>query len=181
MSTLTTVGFPELGGIWTTTTNEEVGRLTYTSGGSTFSAPIEFDVSMDGKMCTNPILTIDLRSACGDDSQVVFDVIPVVQLTPGSENGRIDISGGGCGTVPVFADYGVGIDGAAPVGDLFLVLTMDFGAAGCTFSDDLIIILDSDTTVPRPGLCDMGMNGDPHVKVRMQSKHDLNRPGVTLS
>lgn len=48
--------------------------------------------------------------------------------------------------VPVTADIKVGIDGAAPVGDLFLLLVFDL--TGCTFpvNDPLELILDTDTT-----------------------------------
>ena len=107
-------------------------------------------------VCPSPVLTLDLRGSCspaGEQSssrQVVWDIVPLNSpspSTPGSADGFLAVEGGGCPTVPVTVDVAVGINNAAPVGDLYLLMIFDL--RGCTFNQGdppLNLILDTDTT-----------------------------------
>lgn len=164
-------------GIWTDSMGVEVGKIEYDNpNASTFRNRLEFDIFFQNAMCGAPVLTLDLRGACNEATQVVWDIVATPSGTPNSATGALEIEGGGCGTVPVFADSQVGINGASPVGDLYLLLVFDF--ASCSFSPTappLRLVLDSDSTdegmcatappTPTPTLPPIGMDGDPHVKL----------------
>lgn len=156
-----------VGARWYNQANEEVAYVIYRGDQSTFNVPFDFELNVMGG-CTNPVLTIDLRTACKDGVRTLFDLptgenpIPGQTSTTGSAEGKLEIDGG-CSNVPATYEYAVGIEDADPVGDLYCVLTLDLSS--CTL-DQVQIRADTDTTEFREDECSINAHGDPHIKVR---------------
>jgi hypothetical protein len=166
-------GFDVVGASLKNGGNEEVAALFYESGGTTFSNPMTFNLTMNAP-CEDKILTIDLRTTCSEGGLVVFDVLTTNPVTPGSASGRLEVSGGACvAPVPVFLDYNVGVGVNDPLGDLWQTAKFDFGAASCSLeTDDVSIIIDTDTAL---GSCaPVGANGDPHFSTWKGEHYDYH-------
>jgi hypothetical protein len=135
---------------------------------STFTNPLEFDLTLQNTACANAMLTINLASACDDEEGVVFD-LGTSPSTPGSGAGNLvvfQLDGGTCGKgsgrtpVPVTADFKVGIGTDAPLGDLYLQYKFDLSS--CNLDKKVIILADTDRATK--GECTTGTYGDPHFE-----------------
>jgi hypothetical protein len=183
-SFFTSDGFAVVGASLKNSGNEEVAALFYESGGSTFSNPMTFKLTMIAP-CEDKILTIDLRTTCSEGEKlVVFDVPTDTLTTPDSGGGNLQVSGGACeDPVPVFLDYNVGVGGNAPLPDLWQTAKFDFGAADCSLeTDNVSITIDTDTALdsctmapsPAPSAAPVGANGDPHFSTWKGEHYDYH-------
>ncbi len=119
--------------------------------GDSFSAPWIFTFSPDAQLGQLQLLVLDGRNAL-----TIFDRTNPSPGTGGSAGGRDwECFAGNCNDATVTYDYAAGIGAAAPVGDLWQVVSIDFGDLGPRDTFEFRQDTDNDvqlTQVPEPGV-----------------------------